>query len=96
MLPHGPPFPEDRSKFFNKGLFLENTFCFTENNKSLDQGLKSYVILMHLSMSRLWGGGRAWGKDLIVFVGPRVGHSTDLVLSKEGIFESFFTRRGDI
>ena len=51
---------------------------------------------MHLSMSRLWGGGRAWGKDLIVFVGPGVGHSTDLVLPKEGIFESFFTRRGDI
>ena len=41
-------------------------------------------------------GGRAWGEDLIVFVGPGVGHSTDLVLPGEGIFESFFARRGDI
>ena len=42
------------------------------------------------------GGGRAWGGDLIVFVVPGVGHLTDLVLPGEGIFESFFTRRGDI
>ena len=42
------------------------------------------------------GGGRAWGGDLIVFVGPGIGHLTDLVLPGEGIFESFFTRRGDI
>ena len=42
------------------------------------------------------GGGRAWGGDLIVFVGPGVGHLTDLVLIGEGIFESFFARRGDI
>ena len=38
----------------------------------------------------------AWGGDLIVFVGPVVGHLTDLVLPGEGIFESFFARRGDI
>ena len=31
------------------------------------------------------GGGRAWG-----------GHLTDFVLPGDGIFESFFTRRGDI
>ena len=31
-----------------------------------------------------------------VFVGPGVGHLTDLVLPGEGIFESFFARRGDI
>ena len=43
-----------------------------------------------------WGGGRAWGGDLIVFVGPGVGHLTDLVVPGEGIFESFFARRGDI
>ena len=45
-----------------------------------------------------WGGGRAWGGDLIVFVhvGPGVGHLTDLVLPVEGIFESFFARRGGI
>ena len=42
------------------------------------------------------GGGRAWGGDLIVFVVLGVGHLTDLVLSGEGIFESFFARRGDI
>ena len=42
------------------------------------------------------GGGRAWGGDLIVFVVPGVGHLTDLVLPGEGIFESFFARRGDI
>ena len=42
------------------------------------------------------GGGRAWGEDLIVFVGPGVGHLTDLVIPGEGIFESFFARRGDI
>ena len=41
-------------------------------------------------------GVRAWGGDLIVFVGPGVGHLTDLVLPGEGIFESFFARRGDI
>ena len=42
------------------------------------------------------GGGRAWGGDLIVFVVPGVGHLTDIVLPGEGIFESFFARRGDI
>ena len=42
------------------------------------------------------GGGRSWGGDLIVFVDPGVGHLTDLVLPGEGIFESFFARRGDI
>ena len=41
------------------------------------------------------GGGRAWGGDLIVFVGPGVGHLTDLVLPGEGIFESLFARRGE-
>ena len=39
------------------------------------------------------GGG---GGDLIVSVVPGVGHLTDLVLPGEGIFESFFARRGDI
>ena len=34
--------------------------------------------------------------DLIVFVGPGVGHLTDLVLLGEKIFESFFAGRGDI
>ena len=43
-----------------------------------------------------WGEGRARGGDLIVFVGPGVGPFTDLVLPGEGIFKSFFARRGDI
>ena len=52
---------------------------------------------MHLSMSCRQGEeGRAWGGDLIVFVGPGIGHLTDLVLPGEGIFESFFAQRGDI
>ena len=53
---------------------------------------------MHLSMlSRRGGrGGRAWGGDLIVFVGPGIGHLTDHVLPGEGILESFFARGGDI
>ena len=57
---------------------------------------------MHLSMicrqrERGWrGGGRAWGGDFIAFVGPGAGRLTDLVLPGEGIFESFFARRGDI
>ena len=55
---------------------------------------------MHLSMySRRGGGGRgdrAQGGDLIAFVFPGVGNLTDLVLPGEGIFESFFARRGDI
>ena len=50
---------------------------------------------MHLSMSCRGGGEgecRAWGGDLIVFVGqrPGEGHLTDLVLPGEGIFGSFF------
>ena len=55
---------------------------------------------MHLSrsinvMPAGGGRGRAWGGDLIVFVAPGVGHLTDLVLPREGIFESFFARRGE-
>ena len=41
-------------------------------------------------------GGQGMGWDLIVFVVPGVEHLTDLVLPGEGIFESFFARRGDI
>ena len=47
----------------------------------------------------LYGGGGVAGhvvRDLIVFVGPGVGPFTDLVLPGEGIFKSFFARRGDI
>ena len=46
------------------------------------------ISIMHLS--RLCRqGGSVWGGDLIVFVGPGVGHLTDLVLPGEGIFESW-------
>ena len=53
---------------------------------------------MHLSMLCRGGaaGGREGGGDLIVFVGHGVGHLTDFVLPGEGIFGSFFARRGDI
>ena len=55
------------------------------------------MLLMHLLYQCYpAGGGRAWGGDLVVFVGPGVGHLTDPVLPGEGIFESFFTQRGDI
>ena len=40
------------------------------------------------------GRGRAWGRDLIVFVRSGVGHLTNLFLQWEGIFDSFFARRG--
>ena len=36
--------------------------------------------------------GRAWGRDLLVFVGPGVGYLTDLALPGEGVFECFFTK----
>ena len=41
------------------------------------------------------GGGRAWGGDLIVIVGPGVGLLTDLAFPGEGIFESVFAQSGD-
>ena len=55
-----------------------------------------YRILCTYQCKAGRGGGRAWGGDLIVFVGPGLGHLTDLVVPGEGIFESFFARRGDI
>ena len=58
--------------------------------------LLSYAPIKINVMPAVEGGGRAWGGDLFVFVGPGVGHLTDLVLPGEGIFESFFARRGDI
>ena len=50
--------------------------------------LKEYDgSIMHLSMScggGGGGGGSAWGGDLIVFVGPGVGHLTDLIAAGWG------------
>ena len=57
---------------------------------------EGFFILSLRDINLTLRGGRAWGGDLIVFVGPGVGHLTDLVLPGEGIFESFFARRGDI
>ena len=51
-----------------------------------------FPTVMHLSMFCRWGGGggrsggRAWGGDLMVFVGPGEGHLTDLVNPGEGKF----------
>jgi len=42
------------------------------------------------------GGGRAWGGDLIVIVGPGVGLLTDLAFAGEGIFEIVFAQRGSV
>ena len=42
------------------------------------------------------GGGRAWGGDLIVIVGPGVGLLTDLAFPGEGIFESVFAQCGGV
>ena len=41
-------------------------------------------------------GGRAWGGDLIVIVGPGVGLLTDLAFPGEGIFEFVFAQRGSV
>ena len=45
---------------------------------------------MEFALCTKWG--RAWGGDLIVFVGPGVGYLTDLALPGEGVFECFFTQ----
>ena len=42
------------------------------------------------------GGGRAWGGDLIVIVGPGVGLLADLAFPGEGIFEFVFAQRGSV
>ena len=60
------------------------------------QTLKKLNLNAPINIMLAGRGGRAWGGDLIVVVGPGVGHLTDLVLPGEGIFESFFARRGDI
>ena len=65
-------------------LFIINLAIFTES------------ILCTYQCYVGGGGNRAGGGDLIVFVGPGVGHLTDLVLPGEGIYESFFARCGDI
>ena len=58
--------------------------------------IHSSMIYAPINVTPAGRGGRARGGDLIVFVVSGVGHLTDLVLPGEGIFESFFARRGDI
>ena len=73
--------------------------CFVSSRSFPTRSLIDLLINAPINVMAAggWGGGgRAWGGDLIVFVGPRVRHLTDLVLQGEEIFESFFARRGDI
>ena len=85
-----PEFLQNREIYPPRIFLCNNVFILLLKLRS------QAVDLMHLSTSYGGGEGRAWGGDLIVFVGPGVGHLTDLVLPGEGIFESFFARRGDI
>ena len=57
---------------------------------------RNFVSLCSHVISSIYCTGRAWGGDLIVFVGPGVRYLTDLVVPGEGIFESFFSWHGDI
>ena len=57
---------------------------------------KNYCCYAPINVMPVGWGGRAWGGDLIVFVGAGVGHLTDLILPGKGIFESFFARLGYI
>ena len=78
----------------------------TDTNSGVHQNacrLRSFIAPLYLNApinvkpaKGAGGGSRAWGGDLIVFVGPGVGHLTDLVLPGEDIFESIFARREDI
>ena len=56
------------------------------NNNNLNKRMhKGGEINALISVKSAGGGGdREWGGDLIVFVGPGVGHLTDLVLLGEG------------
>ena len=68
-----------------------------QETNSASRSYSTYTVNLCTYQCNAGGGvGRAWCGDLIVFVVPRVGHLTDLVLPGEGIFESFFARRGDI
>ena len=60
--------------------------------------LDCYVLYAPTNVKPARGGegrqGMGWGFDCLCC--PGVGHLTDLVVPGEGIFESFFARRGDI
>ena len=44
------------------------------------------ALFLVLVICKADGGGRAWGGDLIVLIGPGIGHLTNLVLPGERIF----------
>ena len=75
---------------------VETEKLFNQLRKRNMLNFLQMMIYAPINVMPARGGGRARGGDLIVFVGPGVGHLTDLALPGEGIFESFFTRRGDI
>ena len=54
---------------------------------------KKIAVVEFVELTKLRQSIR-WGFDCLCW--PGVGHLTDLVLAGEGIFESFFARRGDI
>ena len=92
---------------FQRSSFVQFSSCVTSAsalNVSILTAIKPgqsvrslvYTALCTYQCNAGGGGGRARGGDLIVFVVPGVGHLTDVVLPGEGIFESFFARRGDI
>ena len=74
---------------------MEEELNFEDLQEGLDKSKFPEVLLpatrnirkeiMYLSMLSRRGGGRAWGGDLIVFLGPGVGHLTNLVLPGGGV-----------
>ena len=75
--------------------YLRPTASIRKERPSFSQTLKKLNFNAPINIMPAGREGRAWGGDLIVVVGPGVGHLSDLVLPGEGIFESFFARRGD-
>ena len=64
---------------------------------SFNHGINAHEFTLHyapINVKPAGGQGMGWGFDCLCW--PEVGHLTDLVLPGEGIFESFFARRGDI
>ena len=60
-------------------------FTRIRKSKGLQKSLKTVDLCTYQCKADEGGGrGRAWGGDLIVFVGPGVGHLTDLVLPGGG------------
>ena len=59
--------------------------------------LDCYVLYAPINVKPAGGGGgQGMGGGFDCLCCPGVGHLTDFVVPGEGIFESFFARRGDI